>query len=329
MNNILSNALVLAFCWLVVAGVGTYLTFFQQPRELETLQEAERATVLKQQQADALLVQMSTSQGAARDVFQRWNARYKVMPASLRSYEIVGYLNTLTTSGFETFDVQVQGVRQGAGYSDYTLAITGKAYYDALYRFVWHIENNRSFYRVRTLNLDHLDLRDTDRQGRERLQVLVSFSMTLDAYFGGAEGMSAPPAALTGGDNAIAATPVNEPPPVPGHILPRFTPVGNPFYPAILQDVPPNTYGLVDVDGAQLVSVADGHAIFRDEGGFRALGVGDEVYLGRIVLIDPATGRVVAYLNRGGITDEVVLTLAQPGAGAYRAAVLPEVKGEE
>lgn len=323
MNNTISNALVLAFCWVVVAGVGTYLTFFHQPRALLTLQETERATVLRQQEADALLAQMSTSQESARDVFQRWNARYKVMPASLRSYEIVDYLNDLTRSGFETFDVQVQGATQNAGFSTYSLSITGRAYYDALYRFVWHLENNRSFYRVRTLQLEHLDLRDNDPEGRERLQVLVSFNLTLDAYFGGAEGMSAPPAALAGPDDLLATTPATAPPPVPDGILPRFTPVGNPFYPAILESVPPNTYGLVDLDAAQLVSVADGHAVFREGDAYFTLGVGDAVYLGRITLIDPATSRVVAYLNRGGITDEVEVSLAQPGKGTYRPAVLP------
>ncbi len=322
MNNTLSNALVLAFCWVAVAGVGAYLTFFHQPRELLTLQEAERATVLKQQEADALLAQMSTSQAAARDVFQRWNARYKVMPASLRSYEIVDYLNTLTRRGFETFDVSVQGVTQNAGFSTYSLGIAGRAYYDALYRFVWHLENNRSFYRVRTLQLEHLDLRDTDGEGRERLQVLVSFSLTLDAYFGGAEGMSAAPAEGST-DGSLANVPATAPPPVPNGILPRFTPVGNPFYPAILEAVPPNTYGLVDFDHAQLVSVADGHAVFRQGEAYFTLGVGDAVYLGRITHIDPATSRVVAYLNRGGITDEVELSLAQPGKGTYRPAVLP------
>ncbi len=322
MNNTLSNALVLAFCWVLVAGVGTYLTFFHQPRELLTLQETERATVLRQQEADALLAQMSASQTEARDVYQRWNARYKVMPASLRSYEIVDYLNNLTGSGFEAFDVQVVGVTQSAGFSTYSLGITGRAYYGSLYRLVWHLENNRSFYRIRTLELKHLDLRDADAEGRERMQVLVSFNLTLEAYFGGAEGMSAPSAAWNAGLVAAGGS-AAAPPPVPDGILPRFTPIGNPFYPIILDAVPPNTYGLVDLDNAQLVSIANGHAVFRDGDAYFTLGVGDAVYLGRITTIDPETSRVVAYLNRGGITDEVEVSLAQPGKGTYKPAVLP------
>ena len=322
MNNTISNALVLLFCWLVVAGVGTYLTFFHQPAELQTLQETEHATILKQQEADALLAQTATSQEAARDVFKRWNARYKVMPAALRSHEIIGYLNTLTASGFETFDVQVEGATQNAGFSTYALTITGKAYYGALYRFVWHLENNRSFYRIRQLDLNHLDLRDTDRAGREQMQVLVQFTLSLDAYFGGAEGMSAVPASLAA-DSPLAGIPANAPPPVPDGILPRFTPVGNPFYPIILSDVPPNTYGYLDLEDATLVSVTEGQAVFRDAEGFHTLGVGDDVYLGRITSIDAATGRVAAYLNRGGITDEVVRTLGEGQPRPYRAAVLP------
>ncbi len=327
MNTTLSNALVLVFCWIVVAGVGGYLTFFHQPRELHTLEELERTTLLRNQEADALLAQSAVSREQARDVFKRWNARYKVMPASLRSYEVVGYLNDLTRSGFETFDVSVQGVQQKNDFSTYTLAINGQAYYSALYQFIWHLENNRSFYRVLSFELKHLDLRDTDTSGRERLRVLVSFTLTLEAYFGGAEGMSAAPASVIGDMGPLAAAPADAPPPVPASILPRLQPVGDPFRPIILESVPPNTYGLVDVERDALVSIADGRAIFRDSEGYRTLGVGDDVYLGRIVLIDPEKSRVVAYLNRGGIVDEVELTLGTPGRGTYRPVALPASTG--
>ena len=81
---------------------------------------------------------------------------------------------------------------------------------------------------------------------------------------------------------------------------------------------------LVDVEDDELVSIADGRAIFRASDGYRTLGVGDAVYLGRVVLIDPERSRVVAYLNRGGIVDEVELTVGTPGVGTYRPTPLPE-----
>ncbi len=324
MNTTVSNALVLVFCWVVVAGVGTYLTFFHQPAALEAVQEAERAAVLRNQEADALLAQSATSREAARDVYQRWNARYKVMPATLRSYEVVGYLNDLTRSGFETFDVAVQGVQEQADFSVYSLAVTGKAYYPALYRLVWHLENNRRFYRIQSFDVQHMDLREQDDEGRDHMRVLVSFSITIDAYFGGAEGMSATAPRLTQTDGTVLSTDVDAPPPVPASVLPRLQPIGEPFRPIISTDVPPNTYGLVNIEADELVSIADGRAIFRGQAGYQTLGVGDAVYLGRVVLIDPEKSRVVAYLNRGGIVDEVELTVGTPGVGTYRPTLLPE-----
>jgi hypothetical protein len=45
------------------------------------------------------------------------------------------------------------------------------------------------------------------------------------------------------------------------------------------------------------------------------------VYLGRIVTVDPVAGRVVANLNKGGIYDEVVLTL--PAVPNFRPSAAP------
>lgn len=312
MNPTRANILILTLCWLAVAGLGFYLTFEMQPAEMERLDQRAQAAELKREETTALLVQHAETEEIARSVTRRWNARYKVVPAALRSPDVVGYLNDLTRSGFERFDLSVDGTAENTGYRAYTLTAEGEAYYGSLYRLVWELENNRRFYRITNLTLDHLDLVTDDTLGRPRRQVMVSFTMHLEALFGGAAGMSA--------DDGLGARD-DLPPAVPEHVMPSLRPVGNPFFPLVSQVLPPNTYGHVDVEQAELVSIADGRAVFRDGEGYRTLGEGDAVYLGRITRIDPRTSSVTARLNRGGIVDDV--TIALEDATLLRTLVPP------
>ncbi len=299
MNPTRANILILTTCWLVVAGLGVWLTFFLQPAEMETLDQRARAAEIKGQETTALMAQMVETDEMARDVEARWNARYKVVPTTLRSPDVVGYLNDLTRDGFERFDLTVGGVYENDGYRAYQLEAVGEANYASLYRLVWKLENNRRFYRVTRLDLDHMDLVQEDSQGRPRRDVVVGFTMTVEALFGGAAGMSAEAGSL----------PDDLPPAVPDGVMPSLRPVGNPFYPHVSASLPPNTFGHVDMETSDLVSIADGRAVFRDAQGYRTLSEGDEVYLGRITRIDPRASLVTARLNKGGIVDDVTMRL--------------------
>ncbi|MEM8558699.1 MAG: hypothetical protein AAGG50_12835, partial [Bacteroidota bacterium] len=93
----------------------------------------------------------------------------------------------------------------------------------------------------------------------------------------------------------------------------------NPFYPLILEALPPNTDDLVDVEGNALVSVVGEVAVFERGGVLRSLRVGDRVYLGRIAAIDTEKARVVANLNRGGIRERVELDLLS--GESYKQAI--------
>src|SRR5690606_32315084 len=107
---------------------------------------------------------------------------------------VVGYFNELTTSGFKHADVNLAGQRRPSDYSVYTFDVNGRAYYNSLYRLIWELENNRNFYRVKDLTLDHIDLvTEVKDLGTQRLEVMVSFTGQIEAFFNGIDGASAPP----------------------------------------------------------------------------------------------------------------------------------------
>ncbi len=311
MSDTTYNLIIIIVCLVVVAGVGVYVTYVQQAGELKRVEKSMRVAEMKQAEIASLLSEYAGTKARAEAVMKKWNSRYKIVPDSLTSPEVVGYLNDLTQRGFENFDLTVSGVQQKDGYSQYVLHAQGRGYFSSLYRFVWQIENSRRFYGVDNLALDHLDLITTNEEtGRERLQVMVSFNMDIEAYFGGPEGVSATD---DGWQSAAASELWQHAPdglaPVPVDVLADRQPNVNPFFPVIMEEIPPNTLGLIDVEKATFVSIIGGEAIFKDAQGYRRVGVGDAVYLGQITSVSAVEGRVTARLNRGGIIDEVTRRL--------------------
>jgi hypothetical protein len=296
----------------MVTTMGAYLVFHKKPAELEVLEQNERVARLKQAEVETLLVEEAASAQAAEEVLRKWNTRYKIIPSVLTSPDVVGYLNDLTQNGFKNFDIRLAGRKVGKDYSVYSYEVAGRGYFGSLYRFVWRAENDRNLYRVRDLELDQIDLVSTDRRtGRERMDIMVSFKFVVDAYFGMHEGISVSEEQVARllAEHGIDAPTRPSAPPVPRNVLPSERPAINPFFPLLMPQLPPNTHNLIDIEMARLLSIADGRAFFQDEEGLRSVGLGDAVYLGKIIALDAANSTLTARLNKGGIIDDVTLSL--------------------
>jgi len=324
--GIYNNLLVIGMCWVLTAGLGSYLTFFRQPDQLTVLLKQEQDVKMSRLEVEELLAKEMATESQARQIMARWNARYKLIPDEMETTDVVGYLNSLTSSGYKAFDVTYSGVQPGRAFRRHVFKVTGRGFFTSLYRTVWAIENHRDFYRVENLNLNHFDLTYEDPfTGRPRMEVLVSFSFEVHAFFGGMEGLSADDLGLLSMGNDIVVQPEGDLPPVPASVLPDRQPAKNPFYPLILQSIPPNTDNLPEIEDATLVSIVDGRAVFITLGDKKMveLGVGDPVYLGQITAIDPREGVVVARLNKGGIIDEIEMVLES--GERYRQAFGPNM----
>ena len=320
---------VVSVLLLLVVGLGSYVTFYRQPAELARLEKAEKAAEMKQAEMQELFTEYAQSKAKARRVMSKWKSRYKVVPDSLTSPEVVGYLNDLTENGFETFDISIQGVERTDAYSYYTLRATGRGYFANLYQFIWKIENNRQFYSIEDLRLNHIDLltdvdseepgfaaqEEDDGEKRKELQVMVSFNMSIKAYFGGPEGIASSGSNWRPVEAEGEAKPSESLPPVPSKVLADADPNINPFFPVIMDQLPPNTRGLLNLDQAELVSIVGGEAVFKEpDGEMRKVGVGDDVYLGQITDINASKGTVQAVVNLGGIIDDVEVSLGMEDA---------------
>ena len=327
-TKVLYNIIILAVIWVGIIIAGAYVTMVKQPEELARAEKAGKVIRLKQAELTSLISEHAVSAQKADNALHKWKARYKVIPNKLSSPEVIGYLNELTRTGFEVFDVSNSGTQGDSDYRYHSFSVSGRGYFSELYRIVWELENNRYFYRIPELTLVHMDIVTEDEEtGNEVMKIMVSFQMQIDAIFSGADGMSAPDDEGVG--EQAGSLPISraksERPPVPGSVLPNERPTLNPFFPLIMDQLPPNTHKLINIEAANFVSIVGDKAVFQEGDQYRAVGVGEDVYLGQIVDIDPLEGRVKARLNKGGIIDAVELYLQsgeqfQQALGAIRRA---------
>ena len=292
MSNEVINTLILSVFLAAAVGTGYYVTKKTQPVRLAEVEAEIEAIENRAVELEGLLSQEALASESAAQTLKQWNTRYKVLPTELSSPDVVAYLNALSARGFQRFDISLTGLTPGQEASYYTYQVTGEAYFESLYGFIWNLENSRGLYRMRDLSIakevTELPVPDTDL-GRQ--VVLAQFSFVVDAYFSGNADLSAP-------DSAIV--------PPPAAFPPKRAAV-NPFFPYIFAQLPPNTDDRVDIEMDSLVSVIGGTAVFNRGGELRQLRSGDRVYLGRVSNVDPSRGRVSIELNKGGIRERVQL----------------------
>lgn len=295
MSNSKINTLLLLLLTLVVTGAGYYLHAVRHPAEMQHIDDMEKTARLQYAEVEQLLVEESQSGELAEEAVRKWRARYKYIPAELKTADIIQYFERLGSDGFEEIRVDLAGVTTRPDFQYYTFNVSGKAFFRSLYAFVWHLENNREFYHVRDLSLkSEVVFKENPETGVDRMLDVVQFSMQVDAFFAGTQGMSASMRDL--------AQP-------PEWLMPARVPAHNSFLPLVRTDLPNNDQLLVNVETARLVSILGDRAIVEDERGRHELAVGDDVYLGRITQVDPINVVVIATLNKGGVTEVVELRM--------------------
>lgn len=298
---------ILLVVYLLLVGSGAYITFVQQGQTIDALTQSIDATEDRWADLTALREKAARLDRQAAQGGVPRHERYKVIPDTMSTARLMGYLTALTQTGFHAFDLGTKGSRKEAGYRVYTMTAEGRASFRRLYHFVWTLENDRPFYRLRALELATVDERSTDEEtGRTTMDVLVSFRMDVEAIYGLAGRRSRPE---TDERDRFSIARTDSQPPVPVRVLPASEPPSDPFHPLVFEQVPPNEHGRLNVEEARFLSIVRGQAVFKTDQGLVRRGVGDRVYLGRIIDIDPAAGRLVARLDKGGVVERVERTL--------------------
>jgi len=303
----LINSVILAVILTVIIGAGYFLTEVKQPTELQKMDDTIKLASLQQVEVSRLLVEQASSKELAAASLARWKSRYKEIPETMNTADMVLYLESLTSSGFEKFDIDLQGVTNAKDFSFYTFKVSAMSTFSQMYHFIWHIENNREFYRINNLKSSHKTIykENTETKLPRRFD-MMEFSFTLDAYFGARYGIAASE------DELVE---------VPQELLPNHDASHNSFYPIIRTDLPPNDEMLLDIEKATLVSVVGINAVFESESYSHIVQAGDRIYLGKVISVDSRTASVRVEQNKGGkiftieirVKVNILDTVGQPG----------------
>ena len=310
MKSALTVTLLLLLTAILVGAGSYYATDVRQEQSLERMKEARRVAELQNALAEDLLVREAASSELAGEALTRWRSRYKYIPTTLNTADMVEYLESLTRNGFEQFDLFLSSQTQQQDFSTYRFNVTGTAFYKDFYHLVWHLENNREFYRIYDLKVSHTNVFKKNRATDvDRRLDMVAFSFGLDAYYAGIDGISAPQDSLR---------------PIPLALLQAHSPPDRSYTPLVRTDLPPNADQLLDVENSKLISIIGNQAIFEDQYGRHVMLEGDRVYLGSIVLIDPINSFVRVTLNKGDRTETLNLRLGTDEP--YRQALGDDVQ---
>lgn len=298
----LRNTYLLLGLLLAVAGAGYYVTEIYQPATLQHLTDMNRVARSQQGEVAQLLEEAEVSADRAEETLRKWNSRYRYVPASLHTSDIVEYLEPHTAEGFEAFNVRLDGVTSSPDVSQYTFSVDGTALYENLYTFIRAMENNPEFYRIRDLNMSRTEVQDTRTRTRRDM---VRFTMKLDAYFMGIDGLS------EDRDELVQ---------VPEEYLPVAAVPSNSFYPKVrVNTTGTGTDNRLDIERGILLSIAGNRAIFQDGSTQYIVYEGSAVRYGTIERIDPLNVLVRASLTKDGRTETVDVQMDATGP-SYRQA---------
>lgn len=287
MSYTLRNTLALGVFLVLILGVGGYFGLIRYPKKLHAIEESIKKIDIELQNTPDLLNQVNTLTAQVETTKRQWATRVKDIPPGDITSETYDYLiRTIDASGAIKMNMLYNGVKNLGNYGYGTYDLAGTAPFNDFFKFLWNIENGRRLYKVRSQELKQVWTKEKDSP--EPI-LLVNYHMILDSYFS-----PIPELSSATGERALR----------PGYLA------VNPFYPAILPEIPPNTRDLVEIKRSILKGVIAGKAYVQDQGNrIRELAEGDEIYLGYISKVDPEKGLLEYILNEGGIIDKGQLTI--------------------
>lgn len=275
------NSIALAVIVFIVSVIGSYITFFHQPKKIDqNVKETKKIEAQLQNNAEQM-VAIDQNQLKLRETLHRWNNRIKEISESDVSSQTYGYLSEIIDeSGAQQLKMNLSlsgTVSKGViGYNTYK--ISGESEFPNIFRFLWLLENGRKLYKISKISIQSSEI---THDSLEYPSIELKYDMEVDAYFT---------------KESTLGLPVMKPDSTPQPIT------SNPFFPNILAQTPANVRKLINIERISVKATADGKAlIMTEDGKIITLKIGDEVYLGKVSNIIPKEGAVEFTLNNGGI----------------------------
>jgi hypothetical protein len=283
----LRNSIVLGILLFIALGVGLYFSAFSLPRKAAAIDKEIKSIDTQLQNTPNLVNQFNELSATLADTKKRWENRNKdIPPVDITSQTYAYFSRLIDLSGYVKLDMLYQNVFHSGSYGYNIYNLKGEAPFENFYRFVWYLENGRKLYKIQSMNVKGLEIAPKEN---DEGQILVTFEMTVHAYFSSVAELASAPGERTITPNTLLV---------------------DPFGPVISSGIAPNLRSLVEIERSDLKAVIPGKAFILDQTStIRTLTEGDEVYLGYVTRIVPDEGRIECTLNKGGIIEKVDLKI--------------------
>ena len=287
MNKKLRSTLgLLGLLLLIVLIGGGYIFMFQRS---DLNEKNEKLDELKANSYDPVELadrfeQLKVKSAILDSVLQ---SRKFNIPKDLSSIKFYNFMNNVLSNFSEhtQVDIEFQKREQAKEFFFYEYKLTGSGFYNEIFRLIYSIEQSKELKKIITLSMGNMI--KTDEEGIPLF--LVSFEMNAQVYFSN--------------DSRFAPEELVE------NDL-RTGPIYDAFYPLIRNEIPPNIYELLDVQGSRLLAlIPEGAFIADTRGNTYLVWEGEQVYLGYLTQIDYEENTVSFILNKGGIIEKITLEL--------------------
>ncbi|HEY4756520.1 MAG TPA: hypothetical protein VIH28_10725 [Ignavibacteriaceae bacterium] len=278
-------ALVGLLLFILIAG-GAYILIFQRG-ELSAKEEKLRELKANDYNTEQLNLQYEDLYKRSVVLDSVLAARKFNIPQNLSSVKFYDFVTQLTNRLSEDtkVDVEYGEQKQERDFYYYEYNVKGVAPYNDLYRFIYGIEQSKELKKITSINLGSL----VKNEKEEGPKFLVAFTLVVHVYYSN--------------DNRFATAEFVE-----NDLAAR--PLYDAFYPLLRNDIPSNTEGLLDIQGAKLLALVPEGAFLTDAtGNTFLLWEGEPIYLGYLTSIDYKNNKVKFIINRGGVIEKVELYL--------------------
>ncbi len=288
----LRNTLFLITLVLLLSAGGFYVLYMYYPSQRETVQFEIAHFDSLEAAIPARAIYLEDIQKAIEENKHRILNLDKVITTDVSMAEVFTYLDQIQRRyGSIEFAINTTKEVDASGYGYKIIVIAGEGAFESIMSLIWSLEKGPGVYAIDRLNMHGVEsIRD---EGPKNLmsvpKILVPFEIQMRALYADVPDLPVREATLAG----------------------LTVPDGrNIFMPEITRTLPPNTYGALEAERAELRVILPDRAIIADhEGQLHVLKEGDPVYLGYMTRIDTRNNIVEFTLNKGGIIERFKLGL--------------------
>ena len=287
MNRKLKNTFGLVILLIIVVAAGIIYNYIIQGNEIDDRQDRVKNLKSFNYKTAEITQQLNDLSKRANVLDSLLASRRFNIPYNLSSIKFFRFMNSISSNFSPVTKLNVEYVDKfdEKDFTYYEYKITGSGEYNDIFKIIYSIEHSKELKKIKSVSINNMVSSDENKIP----EFLVRCTIITDVYFA----LNDRFATKRLYENDLTAKPQYDI-----------------FYPLIRNEIPPNNEGLLDVQGAKLLALIPEGAFLSDTNGKTfLLWEGEQIYLGYLTKIDYENNKVNFIINKGGIIENVNLTL--------------------